>query len=85
MTSFLGENPENGDLNQYWYSRKTISTIVDEIVSLKVLRVAFLSTPSIYFSMPQDMRDNSYLFDVSFSKFNMACSSVKSFVTFLVR
>ena len=43
-------NAENSGLNQYWYSQHTIETLVKEI-QLHGQRVAFLSTPSLYFSL----------------------------------
>ena len=46
MTKFLAK--EKAELNQYWYSAETIQTIVDEIASLEPVRVAFISTPSIF-------------------------------------
>jgi hypothetical protein len=62
---FLDQNIENQDLNQYWYSPKTIQKITEEIINLSG-KVAFLSTPSIYFSIPEDIRHNCFLFDVWF-------------------
>ncbi|KAF4718086.1 N-6 adenine-specific DNA methyltransferase 2 [Perkinsus olseni] len=49
---------EKAEFNQYWYSRKTIETLVDELLHLQQrlkpdgpLRVACLSTPSVYFAL----------------------------------
>ena len=39
---------EKFEFNQYWYSDATITAIITEIVSLKPIRVAFLSTPSLF-------------------------------------
>src|SRR5688572_2091064 len=53
-------------MNQYWYSAATIDTMVAEIEKV-AKRVAFLSTPSIYFSLKnEELRRNSKLFDVSY-------------------
>jgi hypothetical protein len=41
---------ENPDFNQYWYSPKTIRTIVDELRMIKPRRVACLSTPTVFFA-----------------------------------
>mmetsp|Transcript_1816 Transcript_1816/g.2904 ORF Transcript_1816/g.2904 Transcript_1816/m.2904 type:complete len:183 (+) Transcript_1816:45-593(+) len=60
--AFLKDNEENGDYNQYWYSPLTIDRMVEELVELKG-KIAFLSTPSIYFAVPQDLRDSSFCFD----------------------
>jgi len=63
--SFLIRNPENGDFNQYWYSPKTIQFIVSQLKSQKALKIAFLSTPSIYFSLDdEELKKNSKLFEV---------------------
>lgn len=68
--NFLATKPEDGDLNQYWYSAKTISAIVAEIEASGAKRVAFLSTPSIFFSLTNpDIKANSVLFDVSFKSY----------------
>lgn len=63
-TKFLTDNVEDGDYNQYWYSEKTIDKIVEAIVA-NGGTVAFLSTPSIYFSLPDDLRSKAHVFDVS--------------------
>ncbi|KAF4703680.1 N-6 adenine-specific DNA methyltransferase 2 [Perkinsus olseni] len=49
---------EKAEFNQYWYSRKTIGSLVDELLHLQQrlkpdwpLRVACLSTPSVYFTL----------------------------------
>ena len=57
---FLCRAKENEKLNQYWYSSYTISKIVQEIENLCVnqmnsVRIAFLSTPSIYFALPVEI------------------------------
>ena len=67
---FLVKTPESSTLNQYWYSRNTIKFLCDAIVEgletfCKTNRVAFLSTPSLYFSYPIKARDSCKLFDVS--------------------
>eukprot|EP00397_Hematodinium_sp_SG-2012_P030783 GEMP01032627.1.p1 GENE.GEMP01032627.1~~GEMP01032627.1.p1 ORF type:complete len:182 (+),score=24.90 GEMP01032627.1:62-547(+) len=61
---FLDRNAENADLNQYWYSAKTIDVLVQEIEALKAWRTAFLSTPSIFFSLSEDFRQRSHFFDI---------------------
>lgn len=51
-------------MNQYWYSSRTIDTMVNEIQRV-AKRVAFLSTPSVYFSLTDtDIKRNSRLFDI---------------------
>ena len=51
---------ENGDFNQYWYSSGTRERIVEELILQKWEKVAFLSTPSLFYSA--DLPD-SFLFD----------------------
>ncbi|KAL0479924.1 N(6)-adenine-specific DNA methyltransferase [Acrasis kona] len=69
---FLLRNKENSLLNQYWYSTKTIDTIILEVEdhiskrSSKNLpwRIAFVSTPSIYFSIAEAQRSQCNVFDI---------------------
>lgn len=66
---FLSQTGENSDLNQYWYSKNTIETICNAIrEGLSISgghRVAFLSTPSLFFSLSPQERGHCVLFDVS--------------------
>lgn len=62
MSDFLATNPEAADMNQYWYSQRTISTIVEDLVQ-QAPRIAFLSTPSLYFSLPGAHRCQCSVFD----------------------
>lgn len=43
---------EDAGLNQYWYSPHTIQTLVAEL-TMHATACAFLSTPSLYFSLPE--------------------------------
>lgn len=62
---FLVKNKENGDLNQYWYSNATIEFLVNECTT-QGKKIAFLSTPSIYFSLTDtDVKSQSFCFDVN--------------------
>ena len=63
---FVDSTPERRDLNQYWYSRKTISVLLSECKNTIESggRVAFISTPSLYFSLPENMRAGSCVFDI---------------------
>ena len=74
--TFLSQTNEKRDLNQYWYSKHTIDTLcnaVREGLSLSSsssskgsnARVAFLSTPSLFFSLSSKERQQCTLFDVS--------------------
>ncbi len=60
---FLSENKEDADFNQYWYSPYTINQIVEDLVS-RGGKIGFLSTPSIYFSLPDNLRASCFVFDV---------------------
>ncbi|GIL83818.1 hypothetical protein Vretimale_10472 [Volvox reticuliferus] len=62
---FLKRHPEKAEHNQYWYSAHTIEKIVEELAA-SATRVACLSTPSIYFSLPRDspLRSEAWLFDL---------------------
>eukprot|EP01031_Cornospumella_fuschlensis_P035223 gene35223-42667_t len=53
---------ENEDFNQYWYSSKTIEAIVSEVVRING-KTAFLSTPSLYFSLPEEQQAKSSVFE----------------------
>lgn len=62
--TFLIKHKENADLNQYWYSNKTIEVLVNESTA-NGPKCAFLSTPSVYFSLTdQNVKSNSFVFDV---------------------
>ena len=70
---FLSGNPEQADMNQYWYSSHTIAHMVKDITTISAaaaatssqpVRVAFLSTPSLYFSCPETFREHCHVFDV---------------------
>ena len=67
--AFLSQMDEDRDLNQYWYSEKSIEILCDAIregLSLfKGKRVAFLSTPSLFFSLSMEEREHCALFEVS--------------------
>jgi hypothetical protein len=62
--AFSQKYEEKAEYNQYWYSPFTIQKMADEVVLLGG-KAAFLSTPSIYFSIPESDRGNCHLFDVS--------------------
>ncbi len=80
---FLEKTPENGDHNQYWYSKYTINCIVEDQVIQDAKpnapaggRIsAYLSTPSIYFPLPESMRERCYVFDVGDAQLIIYCSA----------
>jgi hypothetical protein len=62
---------ENAALNQYWYSCATIEALNAGALELAARgggggggRVAFLSTPSLYFGLPADRREGHALLDI---------------------
>lgn len=66
---FLRRTRENPALNQYWYSARTVLALcgaVREVLARSdERRAAFLSTPSLYFSLTPRERARCALFDVS--------------------
>ena len=65
---------ENADMNQYWYSKKTIEFMVQQVTDMcqpespegECKTCAFLSTPSIYFSLKdKKVKKAAKVFDVS--------------------
>lgn len=66
--SFLADVEEDADHNQYWYSQPTIDALVKEVEAAGGA-CAFLSTPSLYFSIPEERRAKHYVFDYDGKKF----------------
>ncbi len=65
LNPFLVKHKEKSEFNQYWYSKATINFMVSEC-ELYGKRIAFLSTPSIYYSLKdKEIRASSKVFDVS--------------------
>jgi EEF1A lysine methyltransferase 1 len=59
--------PEKDMLNQYWFSENTVSVLMSEVISLHAqgfCRIACISTPSIYFSLPEEIRKTANVFDI---------------------
>uniref|UniRef100_A0A061R709 N6-adenine methyltransferase n=1 Tax=Tetraselmis sp. GSL018 TaxID=582737 RepID=A0A061R709_9CHLO len=65
MNPFLELHTEKPVFNQYWYSTRTISAIADEVAEVAT-KAAFVSTPSIYFSLKPHtaIQENSWLLDL---------------------
>lgn len=59
---FLKIYGEKEDFNQYWFSENTIEFIVNQIEKYGK-KVAFVSTPSVFFSVNETIQKNSILFD----------------------
>mmetsp|Transcript_9513 Transcript_9513/g.18411 ORF Transcript_9513/g.18411 Transcript_9513/m.18411 type:complete len:180 (+) Transcript_9513:2281-2820(+) len=70
MNYFLAGHSEKPDFNQYWYSQHTIDSLVAEVAAYQAPSVACVSTPSIYFSLPPELRAISKVldFDRSFAR-----------------
>ena len=68
-STFLQDAPEDQQLNQYWFSQATIDTlreaVLEGVASLDkdAPKVAFLSTPSLFFAFDEVERRNFFLFD----------------------
>jgi hypothetical protein len=62
---FLKLNPENENLNQYWFSESTIQFFTYQIekYSNQSEKIAFISTPSLFFTVNSEIQNKSYLFD----------------------
>lgn len=60
--AFLASTGEKGDLNQYWFSSNTVAAFVSEICLCKG-QSALVSSPSVYFSLPDDARKRSKVLD----------------------
>lgn len=65
---FLECHLEKVEMNQYWYSQETIKSLCEAISEVLSTfggsRVAFLSTPSLYFAFPLEARKQCSLFDI---------------------
>ena len=70
---FLKVTKEKSIFNQYWYSESTIRVLVEAIEEIcekhgntaeQPMRIAFLSTPSLYFALPTEHRNFCKLFEV---------------------
>lgn len=80
VVDFLGSVPEKADANQYWYSPKTVDALKREIVASAGgpgARVAFLSTPSVYFAFTASERANFTVMDYDTDFERTAASFVK--------
>ena len=68
MNRFLARYQEKSDMNQYWYSKPTIEFMAQEVeqqCTAEDQTCAFLSTPSIYFSLKdRNVKARSKCFDV---------------------
>ncbi|KIZ00168.1 N(6)-adenine-specific DNA methyltransferase 2 [Monoraphidium neglectum] len=73
--TFLERHDERADFNQYWYSGSTISALVQEILDAAPAgdKVAFLSTPSLFYSLPE----NAVLLDYDEASFGTSPAFVR--------
>ena len=82
--------PEKAELNQYWYSAGTISALTSGALQAAAAsaaargqpagsagRIAFLSTPSLFFSLPEAQRAGHSVLDL-----DMQWAQVPGFVRF---
>eukprot|EP00392_Amoebophrya_sp_AT5.2_P001710 g1712.t1 len=71
---FIAKTKERGDLNQYWFSKKTIDVFVSVIrshvqavpppIDSKPRHVALVSCPSLYFSLDEETRKHCIVLDI---------------------
>lgn len=59
---FLAATSERTDLNQYWFSSVTVAAFVTEVCETPG-PAALVSSPSVYFSLPEDVRQRSKVLD----------------------
>lgn len=60
--TFLKLNAEKEKFNQYWFSEKTISFIVNQVEKYGN-SIALISCPSIFFSLKPEYKEKAFLFD----------------------
>jgi len=64
---FLATTGEREDMNQYWYSNRTIAAMardVDDVCAADGMKACFLSVPSVYFTLSKEVRERAYCFDL---------------------
>jgi len=63
---FLKLYTEKEDINQYWFSDESSNhpKLIPNLNTNPNSKIAFVSTPSIFFSLEPSLRDQSYLFDL---------------------
>ena len=59
---FLKITGEKEEFNQYWFSEMTIDFIINQVERYGKT-IAFISTPSIFFSVTPEVQEKSILFD----------------------
>jgi hypothetical protein len=64
--TFLKLNHEKEKFNQYWFSEKSINFIVNQIEKYGGT-IALISCPSIFFTLNNDVKEKSFLFDIDTS------------------
>ena len=70
---------EKSEFNQYWYSSKTIDTIINEVKRIGSKRTAFLSTPTLWKAAIHNGIDGD-LFDIDQSFKSMSDSEKNRFI-----
>ena len=85
LNPFLVRYKEQADMNQYWYSKPTIEFMVAQCTAMcqpdegstEYKRCAFLSTPSIYFSLKdKKVKAAAKVFDVRLLSISNGCRSI---------
>ena len=67
---------EKADMNQYWYSPATIEFLANQALGIE--KVCFMSTPSIFFSVPEsEIKQGWFVFDVAYFLLSLIKNSDK--------
>jgi hypothetical protein len=74
---FLKINSEKEEFNQYWFSEQTIEFIIAQVEKYGKT-IAFISTPSIFFSISSETQEKSICFDYD-EKFTKKHKNAKLF------
>jgi hypothetical protein len=74
---FLKITGETEEFNQYWFSESTIEFIINQVERYGK-SIAFISTPSIFFSVSPEIQEKSILFDYD-EKFTKKHKNAKIF------
>lgn len=68
-SAFVRSTVERAEFNQYWYSARTIDAVVREVEAAGGA-AAFMSTPSIFFSIPAERRGAHAVLDFDKASFS---------------
>ena len=61
---FLKITTENENYNQYWFSESNIDFFINQVLKHGCNRIGFIATPSVFFSLDNEYKEKSYMFDI---------------------